>query len=83
MKHIGMDIDSTNTHISVFSDRGREIKRTHVATREADLVAFLLSIPGPKQVALEESQMADFVTRIMRSPEGGGREWRPASIRIG
>jgi transposase len=60
-----MDIDSTNTHISVFSDRGRELKRTHVPTREADLVAFLLSIPGPKQVALEESQMADFVTRIL------------------
>jgi len=60
-----MDIDSTNTHISVFSDRGRELKRTHVATREADLVAFLMSIPGPKQVALEESQMADFVTRIL------------------
>ncbi|MGW8187578.1 MAG: transposase [Desulfobacterales bacterium] len=65
MKHIGMDIDSANVHISVFSDRGREIKHTHVRTREADLVAFLLSIPGPKQVALEESQMADFVTRIL------------------
>lgn len=65
MKHIGMDIDSTNIHISVFSDRGREIKHTHVPTREADLVAFVSSIPGPKQVALEESQMADFVTRIL------------------
>lgn len=65
MKHIGLDIDSTTTHINVFSDRGREIKRAAVPTREADLVAFMLSIPGPKQVALEESQMADFVTRIL------------------
>ena len=65
MKHIGMDVDSANVHISVFSNRGREIKRTHVPTREADLVAFVRSIPGPKQVALEESQMADFVTRIL------------------
>ncbi len=65
MKHIGLDIDSTTTHINVLSDRGREIKRAAVPTREADLVAFMMSIPGPKQVALEESQMADFVTRIL------------------
>lgn len=65
MKHIGMDVHSTIIHISVFSDRGREIRHTHVPNREADLVAFVLSIPGPKQVALEECQMADFVTRIL------------------
>ena len=65
MKHIGFDIDSTTTHISVFSDRGRELKHKKVATREADLVAFMMSVSGPKQVALEESQMADFVTRII------------------
>lgn len=66
MKHIGMDVHSTTTRISVFSDRGREIKNTRVFTKEADLVEFLASIPGPKQVALEESQMADFVTRMIQ-----------------
>ncbi len=65
MKHIGFDIDSTTTHISVFSDRGREILHTKVATCEADLVAFMRGIPGAKQVALEESQMADIVTRMI------------------
>jgi hypothetical protein len=65
MKHIGFDVDSTTTHISVFSERGREILHTKIATREADLVAFMRSIPGPKRVTLEESQMADFVTRII------------------
>jgi transposase len=65
MKHIGFDIDSTTTHICVFSDRGRETRHTKIPTRAADLVGFMLSIPGPKQVALEESQMADFVTRII------------------
>lgn len=65
MKHIGMDVHSTTTRVSVFSDRGREIKSTTVATKEAALVAFVRSIPGPKQVALEESQMADFVTRML------------------
>lgn len=65
MKHIGFDVDSTTTHISVFSERGREILHTKIATREADLVAFMMSIPGPKHVTLEESQMADFVTRII------------------
>jgi len=66
MKHIGFDIDSTTTHISVFSERGREILHTKIATREADLVAFMMSIPGPKRVTLEESQIADFVTRIIQ-----------------
>jgi transposase len=65
MKHIGLDVHSTTTHISVFSDRGREILHTKVATREADLVAFMESVSGPKQVVLEESQMADWVTRII------------------
>jgi transposase len=65
MKHIGFDVDSMATHISVFSERGREILHTKIATREADLVAFMRSIAGPKRVALEESQLADFVTRTI------------------
>lgn len=65
MKHIGFDIDSTTTHISVLNARGREILHTKVATREADLVAFIRSVSGAKQVALEESQMADMVTRMI------------------
>jgi transposase len=65
MKHIGFDVDSTTTHISVFSERGREILHTKIPTREADLVAFMRSVGGPKRVTLEESQMADFITRII------------------
>jgi hypothetical protein len=65
MKHIGFDVDSTTIHISVLNDRGREVRHTHIANRESELVGFMLSIPGAKQVALEESQMADFVTRII------------------
>ena len=65
MKHIGMDIDSVMTHISVLSERGREILHTKVPTRETDLIAFMMSVPGPKQVTLEESQMADFVVRCI------------------
>lgn len=65
MKHIGFDVHSTTTLISVLNNRGREVLRTKVATRETDLVAFMMSVPGAKQVALEESQMADMVTRII------------------
>ncbi len=65
MKHIGFDIHSTTTLISVLNNRGREVLHTEVATRETDLVAFMMSVPGAKQVALEESQMADMVTRIV------------------
>jgi len=65
MKHIGLDVHGTTTHISVISDRGRKIKGAVIPTQEADLVTFIANIAGPKQVALEESQLADFVTRIL------------------
>lgn len=63
MKHIGLDVHSTTTVVNVLNDRGRSILRRQIPTREADLVDLLQSIPGPKRVALEESQMADFVAR--------------------
>jgi transposase len=65
MKHIGMDVHSTTTQVTVLSDRGREIKSARILTQESNLIDFLLSVPGPKRVVLEESQMADFVTRII------------------
>ena len=65
MKHIGLDVHSATTHASILSDRGRKIGNTVIPTRKADLVTFITNIPGPKQVALEESQLADFVTRIL------------------
>lgn len=65
MKHIGLDVHSSTTHISVLNDRGREVEYKKIRTREVDLVAFMRSVAGTKQVALEESQMADFVTRII------------------
>jgi len=63
MKHIGLDVHSTTTVVNVLNDRGRSILRRQVPTKEADLVDLMQSIPGPKRVALEESQMADFVSR--------------------
>ncbi len=65
MKHIGMDVHSTTTVATVLNDRGRKILRRQIPTREFDLIDLIQSIPGPKRVALEESQMADFVTRAI------------------
>lgn len=65
MKHIGLDTHSTTTLATVLNDRGRKILRRRIPTRELDLIDFMQSIPGPKRVALEESQLADFVTRVI------------------
>ncbi len=65
MKHIGLDVHSTTTLADVLNDRGRKILRRRIPTREIDLIDFIRSIPGPKRVALEESQMSDFVTRVI------------------
>ncbi|MFH1008653.1 MAG: transposase [Candidatus Latescibacterota bacterium] len=66
MKHIGMDVHSTTTHITVLNNRGRKIRAGNVRTQKEDLEGFFLGIPGPKRAALEESQMADFVARIVQ-----------------
>lgn len=66
MKHIGMDVHSTITVVTVLNEHGRKILKRQLATREYELIDFLKSIPDPKRAALEESQMADFVTRIVQ-----------------
>ena len=54
MKHIGMDVHSATSDATVLNDRGRMILRRQILTREYDLIDFMLSIPGPKRVALED-----------------------------
>jgi hypothetical protein len=65
MKHIGLDTHSTTTVAAVLNDHGRQILRKQIPTRELDLVDFMRSIAGLKMVALEESQLADFVTHVI------------------
>jgi len=65
MKHIGLDTHSTRTVATVVNDRGKKILRREIPTRELELIDFMQSIPGPKRVALEESQVADFVARMI------------------
>ncbi len=65
MKHIGLDVHSTTTVVAVLNDRGRKVLRREIPTREVHLLDLMQSIPGQKRVALEESQMADFVTRTI------------------
>lgn len=65
MKHIGMDFHSTTSFITVLNDQGRKILQRQIPSKEWDLIDFIKSIPGPKRIALEESQAADFVTRIL------------------
>jgi transposase len=65
MKHIGLDVHSTTTVVNVLNDRGRSVLRREIPTREAHLVDLMQSIAGPKRAALEESQMADFIARVI------------------
>ncbi len=65
MKHIGMDVHSTTTDITVLNSRGNEILHRRIRTRESDLLDFFKSMSGEKRAALEESQMADWVARVV------------------
>jgi transposase len=66
MKHIGMDVHSTTTDACVRNDKGVIILRRRIATKANELGEFIASIHGPKRIVLEEDQMADWVTRVLR-----------------
>jgi transposase len=66
MKYIGLDVHRATTDIVVLNGRGQESLRRRVETREGLLVEVMKSIAGEKRVVLEESQMADWVTRVLR-----------------
>jgi transposase len=63
MKHIGLDVHSTTTNIVVLNDAGRRLLSRKVATTAKELREVISSIPGDKRLAVEESQMADWVVR--------------------
>ncbi len=65
MKHIGLDTHSATTMATVLNDRGQKILTREIPTRKSDLIRLMESIPGPKRVALEENQLADFITRLI------------------
>lgn len=65
MKHIGMDVHSTTTDVCVRNGRGVIIQRCRIPTTKSDLQRLVLGIAGPKRIALEESQSADWVTRVL------------------
>jgi transposase len=60
-----MDVHSTTTDLTVLNSRGKEILYRRIPTRELDLVDFFKNISGEKRAALEESQMADWVARVI------------------
>jgi transposase len=66
MKHIGIDVHSTTTDACVRNDKGVIILRRRIATKADELEQLMLSIKGHKRVVLEEDQMADWVTRVLK-----------------
>jgi transposase len=65
MKHIGMDLHSTTTDACVRNENGEILLRRRIVTTQAELKKFLDGIPEAKRVAIEECQMADWVTRCL------------------
>jgi transposase len=66
VKHIGMDLHSTTTDICVRDRRGKIIHRSQISTTPAELENFIRKVRGKKRVAVEESPIADWVTRVLK-----------------
>ena len=65
MKHIGMDVHSTTTDISIVNNRGKEVLYRQVKSTKEELVGLIKSIRGSKRATVEECQMADWVARAL------------------
>ena len=65
MKHIGLDVHSTETYASVRNSHGTIVRRTRFRSNREELEKFMTGIKGPKRVVLEESQLADWMTRVL------------------
>lgn len=65
MKHIGLDVHSTTTDACVRNAVGKIVLRRTIRTTAEELVNFMSSVKGAKRVVLEESQLADWVTRLL------------------
>jgi transposase len=65
MKHIGMDVHSTTTDVSVLNKQGKEILYRQVRSSREELVGLIKSMRGSKRATVEESQMADWVARAV------------------
>lgn len=66
MKFIGMDVHSSTTDICVLNSKGQLLRRARVETQQKPLLRFIKRIEGRKCVALEESTLADWVTRALQ-----------------
>ena len=66
-RYIGtMDLHSTTTDACVRNEKGNIVLRRRIETTPTELQKFVVGIPGPKRVAVEECQMADWVTRVLK-----------------
>jgi hypothetical protein len=61
-----MDLHSTTTDVCVRNGKGKIVLRCQIATTQAELEKFIFGVRGPKRVAVEESQIADWVTRVLK-----------------
>ena len=66
MKHIGMDVHSTTTDACVRNGSGVIVLQRRIRTTHNELIDFVTSIKGQKRVVVEEDQMADWVTRLLK-----------------
>ncbi|HSP06593.1 MAG TPA: transposase, partial [Acidobacteriota bacterium] len=61
-----MDVHSTTTEVCVRNGRGKIVLRRRIESTKTGMEEFILSIAGRKRVVVEESQMADWVTRVLQ-----------------
>ena len=66
MKFIGMDAHSKTCFFVVMNKRGRILTKRRVKTNEADILGFVRSVKGQKQLAFEEGVISHWLYLLLK-----------------
>ncbi|MDJ0764307.1 MAG: hypothetical protein QNJ97_15105 [Myxococcota bacterium] len=66
MKFIGMDAHSRTCTFVVRANNGNILRRARVSTTDSELIRFVRSVKGPKQLAFEEGVMSHWLYLLFK-----------------
>lgn len=78
MKYIGLDAHSKTCFFSVMSQRGKVLMKKRVETSEANILEFVRSVKGKKELAFEEGVMSQWLYVTLKNEADAVKVCQPA-----
>ena len=66
MRTIAIDAHSTTCELALLSKKGKLVMRREIRTNAKDLIDAVSSIPGKKELVIEETELASWLNRSLK-----------------